>query len=135
MQYNMALAIVRGRVGLEDFEGDKISDPQVIDFMKKVTMTIDNSIANGAYNNGRYDSIVKIYLKDGKVLVEHVEWTKGDLPNPMSPSEMMEKFNDCIARALDMSKAQPIRDAVLNIEKLSSINVLLDAISEAALYE
>jgi 2-methylcitrate dehydratase PrpD len=135
MQYNMALAIVRGRVGLADFEGDRITDPKIIDFMKKVTMSVDNSIAGGGYNNGRYDSIVKIYLKDGKVLQEHFEWTKGDLANPLSPAELMEKFNDCIARSLDMSKAEPVRDAVLNIEKVSSINVLTDAISAAALYE
>jgi 2-methylcitrate dehydratase PrpD len=132
IQYNLALTIAHGNVTLSDYDGNVIDDPLIIDLMNKITMIIDDSIAHGKYSNGTFDSKVKVRLKDGRVLEEWVVDAKGDPGNPLSFGEVIDKFNACAVRALDMNKADRIRNDIAQIDKLATVKELLDAISDAA---
>ena len=69
----MAICLLnRTRPAIKDFEGAKITNPAILDLMKKVEMVEDPSIANGAYANGGWDTKVKVILNDGRELNERV---------------------------------------------------------------
>ncbi len=133
IQYNVALAILKGNVTLEDFDGTNIEDPEIFGLMKKISIEIDDSIAGGTYNNGRYDSIVKIHLKDGRTLEDWVVYAKGDPSNMMGQQEVMDKFLSCISRACNKNKLQQVWDNVSGIDKLSRVNNMLDTINDAVI--
>ena len=59
LNYNVALAVLYNSVKLSDFDDEFIKDEKVIDFMKKISMTVDMNLSEGKYNNGKFDSIVK----------------------------------------------------------------------------
>lgn len=133
IQYNVAVALIKGNITLEDFDGTDIEDPKVLELMKKILIKIDDSIAGGMYNNGKYDSIVKIHLKDGRVLQDWVVYAKGDPANMMTQQEVMTKFNSCISRACNKNKLKQVWDNVFGIDKLDHVRNMLDAINDAVI--
>jgi len=134
IQYNVALAILNGNVTLSDYDGDLIEDKSVKDLMKKITIEIDDSIAGGKYGNGKYDSKIKVYLKDGQVLNDWVIDAKGDSTNPLSFDEVLDKFKQCASRALDMDNIGVVLNCIMNIDKLETIKELIYSINDAAKY-
>jgi 2-methylcitrate dehydratase PrpD len=131
INYNIALAALYGTVKLANFDGELITDKKVIDFMPKIKMTIDPVIADGQYSNGKFDSIVKIYLKDGRVLEERTVNVKGDPTNRMSVQETYDKFFDCAKRLLKANEIKPIYDKLANLEKIPTIVELVESIQKA----
>lgn len=134
MSYNAALSILNDkRPGIKNFEGDTpfITDQAVLDFMKKVEMVVDHSIANGAYANGGWEAKVTIELNDGRILKEAVPYSRGESANPLTTDEVLEKFSDCLAVTLDPAKTGPIIDLLTRLETLTLISDLTAAVEKA----
>jgi 2-methylcitrate dehydratase PrpD len=133
MSYNLAISILHGtRPAIKDYEGTKITDDKTLALMKKIEMVVDPSIANGAYANGTWDTIVKVTLTDGRVLEERVKHSRGESANPLTTDEVVEKLKDCMAVTLDMSRTEPVIELVKDLEKLATIKELMAAIETAA---
>lgn len=133
INYNVALAVLYGNVTLKDFEGVDITDPRVIDFMQKVYMTVDDEVSGGQYNNGLFDNIVMVYLKDGRVLKERTVRAKGDFVNKMTETEIEEKFIDCASRALSNDGIAKVKQYIDVIGEKKSVQELTALINDAAL--
>ena len=133
LNYNIALSVINGTVGLEDFDREEITDQKIKDFMKKINMTVDMELSEGKYNNGKFDSIVKVYLKDGRILEEHTVDVKGDYLNKMSDKEIYNKFYDCAKRALNPAGIDKVKAALNNVEGMSNIKNLITTINESAI--
>jgi 2-methylcitrate dehydratase PrpD len=101
--------------------------------MKKINMTVDMELSEGKYNNGKFDSIVKVYLKDGRILEEHTVDVKGDYLNKMSDKEIYNKFYDCAKRALNPAGIDKVKAALNNVEGMSNIKNLITTINESAI--
>lgn len=132
VQYNVAVTLLRGTVSLADYDGVEITEPAVLDLMPRIESVLDDEIAGGAYNNGKYDSIVDIRLKDGRKFSEWVEFAKGDPAEPMTKEEINQKFIDGMARACRRDRAEAILNLVWNVDTLSCITEILDEIENAA---
>jgi 2-methylcitrate dehydratase PrpD len=133
LNYNIALSVINGTVKLEDFDKEEITDPRIKDFMKKVHMTVDMELSEGKYNNGKFDSIVKVHLKDGRILEEHTVNVKGDYLNKMNDKEIYDKFYDCAKRALNPEGIDKVKSALNNIEDMANIKDLITTINESAI--
>ncbi|MDL2226065.1 MmgE/PrpD family protein [Deltaproteobacteria bacterium OttesenSCG-928-M10] len=134
MSYNVALSMLRDkRPGIRDFEGDTpyITDQAVLDFMKKVEMVVDHSIAGGAYANGGWEANVTVELNDGRSFKESVPYSRGESANPLTTDEVLEKFSDCMAVTLDPAKTGPVIDLLKDLETMPLISDLTAAIEKA----
>lgn len=131
--YNVAVVLAKGhRPGILDFQGSEITDAELISTMQKVEMKIDDSIANGAYANGGWDTKMTVTLKDGRQLKERVEYSRGESRNPLSAEEVLEKFRECMSITLEPSKSELAIQLLQSLEKMESITALMNAIEQAA---
>ena len=133
LNYNLALAALYETAGLEHFDGDTIMDQKVIDFMPKVTKEIDMEVSGGLYSNGRFDCIVRVTLRDGRVFEERTPHAKGDPLSRMSAEEVYAKFFDCAKRAVRQDAVKAVYEKVYALEAEKPLRELIAMLEDAAL--
>lgn len=104
LYYTAALALVRGRVTLDDFGSEDLSDPDIIG------LSLKSSFRNNGGTNAKDASsgTIRIWLRNGDVLERHVAEPKGSLGNPISREDLIDKAVSCGARA-----PQPLAEAAM----------------------
>ena len=133
INYNVALTVLKGSVRLSDFDQEYITDSQIIDLMHKIQMTVDMDVSGGSYNNGKFDCIVDVYLKDGRTLSERTVDVKGDFMNKMPPADTYDKFYDCASRAIAPEAIPEINKRLFDLDNISDISDFIGFINENAL--
>jgi len=86
--YCVALAVMKGRVGQEEFSPRLLGDPAVQDLLARTTLVADASLATVA---GQRPARVTVRLKDGRTLTAMAEVRKGDPELPMTAEEKRDK--------------------------------------------
>jgi 2-methylcitrate dehydratase PrpD len=120
-QYAVATAFLFGSVKPEHFTEQAIRNPQIAEFAKKITLTPAQDVE---FEKAR----MTVTLKDGRKVSETVTKVKGDpLSNPMSHEDIIAKYwtNVEFSKKINQRKATLLLDAILNLEKLSSIRKLI----------
>ena len=85
VRYSTAVALVKGKVFVDDFSEEAIRDPRVLELVPRVEVELNNSSAQ----TGGLE--VEIKTKDGKSYQN-----KGQIvPPPMSRTEIIAKFKGC----------------------------------------
>lgn len=121
LQFCTALALVKGRAALEDFNNDSLNDPVIRDVMKKAVVFVHKAI-DDSYPE-KWGAMVEIQLKDGRHLLNQSDFPKGDPENPVSPEELQQKFKHILPVELRDSAADMITN-VLNIDSAKQIQFL-----------
>lgn len=93
MQYAMAATLLDGRIGLDSFSEAMVNRPQIQAFLPRVTSGEDGGAVLPRWAR------VTLRLRDGKVLTEEVFNLPGSAEDPLSESQLGEKFSDCMAFA------------------------------------
>jgi 2-methylcitrate dehydratase PrpD len=122
LPYSIAVMLVRGKAGLEEFSEEAVRDPHVLALAAKVGYEVDPSLDFPRHFSGH----VKVILKDGKILEESQPHPRGGLEIPLPPEEIIAKFRDNARMALSAEKVERIVEAVENLERLSTITELAD---------
>ena len=89
--YNVAVALVRGRVGLSEFDRATVLDPKI----RSLTERIATIPTDEHYCFGPQDITLK--LRNGKTVTRHVEVMKGHPDNPLSRAEQLAKVKECFS--------------------------------------
>jgi len=125
LPYSIAVMLIRGRAGLEEFSDEAIRDPEVLSLAKKVRYELDPTIDYPRHFSGH----VKIVLADGGILEENQPHPRGGLESPLPPEEIERKFRANARLALSAQQLELIVESVKRLEKLSSITALSDLLS------
>jgi 2-methylcitrate dehydratase PrpD len=125
LPYSIAVMLIRGRAGLEEFTDEAIHDPIVLELAKKVRYELDPSIDYPRHFSGH----VKIKLTDGKVLEENQPYPRGGFESPLPPEEIEQKFRANARLSLPEGQLDLIVESVKTLEQLSSITALTDQLS------
>lgn len=88
MPYSVAVALVTGRAGLDEFSEKYVGDEQVLALAKKVKV-VENAELTALCPSKRA-SIVTV-LSGGARYVEHVDYPKGEPENPLGEAEFRQK--------------------------------------------
>ena len=91
MEYSVAAALLDGNIQLSTFDDEAVLRPTVRGFLQRV----HKSEATGAMLP-RWAN-VKIQLKNGKTIEEHVTTSRGDAQDPLSDDELIAKAQDCFS--------------------------------------
>lgn len=108
-----ALALVRGRVTLDDFTDEALADPQVRALAGRVTARDDPDSRTSA------GGTLLVKLMDGSTLQASVPMPLGCPDRPLSREALIVKFVDCAARAarpITASRAEEIAHRLLGID-------------------
>lgn len=98
-----------------------MKDPAVLRQRAKVELIPDAELEK-LYP--RRAGIVELTFKDGTVLKERVDDTRGTLENPMTREEVVTKSQDLMAEYLGTDKSKNLIQAVLNCENMRDIRSL-----------
>jgi 2-methylcitrate dehydratase PrpD len=125
LPYSIAVMLIRGRAGLEEFSDEAIRDPEVLSLAKKVRYELDPTIDYPRHFSGH----VKMVLADGGILEENQPHPRGGLESPLPPEEIERKFRANARLALSGQQLELIVESVKRLEQLSSITALSDLLS------
>lgn len=120
VQYAVARALQDGAVRLKDFEGDAHLEPGVRRLLDVTEAAPHPDMPDNSKN--QWGAEVIATLKDGRCLsrrVENLVGRGGD--NPMSSSELWDKFSDCASRALPREQIAPLFERLETLEKVSEM--------------
>ena len=122
LPYSIAVMLVRGRAGLEEFTDDAIRHPEVLALAKKVRYELDDTIDYPRHFSGH----VKVCLDDGTILEENQPHPRGGLEDPLPPQEIEAKFRANARMRLAPDKTERVLEAVKRLENLPKITPLMD---------
>ena len=119
-RYVAACALLRGRVGPEDFFPDAMRDPDVLELARRVDMVIDGN----PDPNALVPVTVEIALRDGRSATDRVEVMYGHPERPMTRAAQLDKFRrncEAAARPIPRAAAERIIAAVARLESLPDV--------------
>jgi len=117
LQYVVAASLAHGAPHLATFEPEAIKDERVKALAQMVAVSIDPEFADAHED---YPTRVAVTLKDGRTVEKLVVYASGTAKNPMSATQLRDKFFDCAEHA---KVARP------NAEKIAAI---LDKLGDQA---
>jgi len=126
LPYSIAVMLVHGRAGLEEFTDAAIHDAEVLRLAARVRYELDSSIDYPRHFSGH----VKVLLDDGTVLEENQPHPRGGFEDPLPPSDIEAKFRANAKLALPMNRVERILDAVRHLEQLPSTRELSDLLTQ-----
>ncbi len=120
LPYSVAVMLVRGRAGLEEFSDKSLHDSQILSLAGKVRYELDPTIDYPRHFSGH----VRIRLKDGTILEENQSHPRGGLESPLPPEEIEGKFRANAGLVLRRDKVEKIISVVRQLEELASVEEL-----------
>lgn len=93
MEFCLAILLVDGKAGLSQYTDAVVQRPDVQEMIRRVNFYVDPEAERAGLD--KMTSILKIHLKDGRVLTGRARFAKGSPANPMSYDEVAEKFRGC----------------------------------------
>jgi 2-methylcitrate dehydratase PrpD len=122
LPYSIAVMIVRGRAGLDQFTDEAIRDSTVLDLARRVRYELDPTIDYPRHFSGH----VKVFMKDGSLLEENQAHPRGGFEDPLPPKEIQEKFRANAGLALPAGKVEEIVKLIDRLEEIPSIGILTE---------
>lgn len=120
LPFSIAVMLIRGRAGLDEFSDEAIKDAAILGLSKRVRYELDPTIDYPRHFSGH----VKIRLEDGTILEENQPHPRGGFESPLPPEEIEDKFRGNARLALPAAKVDELLDMVRRLEQLPSITGL-----------
>ncbi|MBI5446502.1 MAG: MmgE/PrpD family protein [Deltaproteobacteria bacterium] len=128
-EFCVALALVRGRVGLSEFSDENAGDPSIRAAGRKVKKYVTEEV--GRAGTTYPGAVVTLVLRDGRRLTERVGARKGSPANPLSRDEIASKFLANATPELGGERAREVLERTLALERLGDVRELVRAFPAA----
>ena len=123
MEFCMAALLLYRKAGLMEFTDEVVNRPAVQQMIARVKFGVDPVAEAAGYN--KMTTILKIHLKDGRVIGGRADFGKGSPAIPMSFADVTAKFLDCAGFAKwPAAKAKSVVEAVRAMEKIPDVRQL-----------
>lgn len=122
LPYSIAVMLIRGRAGLEEFSESAIRDHELLDLAAKVRYEVDPKIDYPRHFEGH----VQVKMKDGHVFTEDQLHPRGGYEDPLPPEEVDTKFRANARLALAEDDVEEIIRMVQQLEALPVISRLTE---------
>jgi 2-methylcitrate dehydratase PrpD len=122
VQYMVSAILFEGKLTFETaHDYQRFRNRDILALKEKVQLVGDEEMER---TGPRFQGLVEITLKSGKMLREHVINCRGRPENPMSPDEVEKKAAWLMEPVLGKSKVEQIIDSIRQIESLTSTREL-----------
>lgn len=95
LEFCMAALLLDRQCGLGQFNDEYVNRPEVQEAIRRVEYRTFTEAQAREQNHTIVTSAVEIVLKDGRILAERADFGKGNKADPMSESEVVDKFREC----------------------------------------
>jgi 2-methylcitrate dehydratase PrpD len=129
MEFCMAIILVDGTADLTKFTDAVVNRPDVQAMINRVRFYADPEAEKEGYD--KMTTIIKITLKDGRIIKGRADFGKGSPSDPMSYDDVAEKFQGCAAFAdWPKAKASQVIDLVRKLEDVPDVRALTALLSK-----
>jgi len=125
VQYTTAVALVDGEITMDSFTNERRFAADVTALLPRVALRVDRSIP-GDFD--RMHVIVRIALKDGRMLEKRVSKLTGWCGVPLERDERLRKFYNCALRVLERPAAERLLELVDRLEQLEDVAEICDIV-------
>jgi 2-methylcitrate dehydratase PrpD len=122
LPFCLASILLRRRAGVREFSDDFVRSPEVQKMMKQIKTILDPEIEVRGYT--KILSRVEIRLKEGRTLTRDSGPYKGGPENPLTDSELEEKFVSCAELALPRENIYRGLELIKRMEKVENVSLL-----------
>ena len=136
MEFCMAILLLERKATLSSFTDAVVQRPDVQDMIRRVRYYVDPEFDKRTARGESLqavlveESILKVYMKDGKVLTERTVAAKGSPENPMTFDEVADKFRGNAEFAKWPSqKAEAVIQLVKSLENVPDMSRLTAALA------
>jgi 2-methylcitrate dehydratase PrpD len=128
MEFCLAILLLERKAGLSQFTDKVVQRPDVQAMMRRINFYVDPEAESAGFD--KMTSILKIALKDGKVITGRAAFGKGSPENSMTFEEVATKFRGCAEYAeWPEAKAEKIITFVRGFESASDLSPLTPLLS------
>lgn len=114
--YSVAADMVLGNASLPSFAAKNRRDPRILDFMKKISFTVDRTQADDE------EPQVEVRLKNGSAFREHVKWPLGAPQNPVTDEALLTKFRSVVSMAMADGVTAELADLFMQLPEIEDVN-------------
>jgi 2-methylcitrate dehydratase PrpD len=105
LEYAIAARLIHGEVGIGTFTDEKVNDPRIQSFMKKVDMRIDPELEKLGFI-GTAPIRMRVKLIDGETISLANDLAMGNPEKPLTPAKFEKKFMNCVVPGAGNDAAQ-----------------------------
>jgi 2-methylcitrate dehydratase PrpD len=128
MEFCMAILLLTRKAGLSEFSDRVVQQPEIQEMIRRINFYVDPEAENAGYD--KMTSLLKIHLKDGRVITGHADFGKGSPANPMTFEEAATKFRGCAEYAAwPKVKTEKLVALVKDLEAVPDMIVLMPLLS------
>jgi 2-methylcitrate dehydratase PrpD len=128
MEFCMAILLLERKAGLGEFSDKAVQRADVREMIKRINFYVDPEAESAGFD--KMTSLLKIHLKDGKVIAGRADFAKGSPANPMTFEEAAAKFRGCAEYAdWPKSKTEKIIAFVRALDSVPDVSVLSPLLS------
>ncbi|MGH7844018.1 MAG: MmgE/PrpD family protein [Candidatus Binatia bacterium] len=120
--YIAAVALLKGRLTLADFDEAALKDSELLGLSSKIRREDDPNSGRPKYASGH----VFVKTKDGKVYEERQHIHPGHIENPVSAEDVQEKYRYNALRLLNETQADSLMKQLITIDELPSVRQLTE---------
>jgi 2-methylcitrate dehydratase PrpD len=123
MEFCLAILLLERKAGLSQFSDKVVQRSDIREMMSKINFYVDPAAESAGFD--KMTSILKITLKNGKVITGQAAFGKGSPANPMSFEEAASKFRGCAEFAeWPEAKTNKIIEFVKTLETVPDVSAL-----------
>jgi len=123
MEFCVAILLLQRKAGLGEFSDQVIQRADVQEMIRRINFYVDPEAESAGFD--KMTSILKIHLKDGRVITGRADFAKGSPADPMTFEEAASKFRGCAEYAhCPRTKAEEIIAFVRALELAKDVGVL-----------
>ncbi|RMB02721.1 MmgE/PrpD family protein [Eilatimonas milleporae] len=111
LEYNLAVGLRDGTVGLDAFLPDNIARQDASDLIPLVKKDYVEKLES------EFDTEVHVHLRDGRTVSTNIHMPVGSSALPLNRGQLWEKFEGCVQSRLDKRRASAVRDALCALEQ------------------
>jgi 2-methylcitrate dehydratase PrpD len=126
-EYCLAAPLIRGKLGLAEFDLAVVQDPAIRDMISRVEVAVHPDLSGPDSVSFSSPAIIEVDTRDGRTLRKLVREMKGHPKNPLAASDIEAKFVECGERVLPK---EVVRRALEKIQKLDQLPSIKDLIND-----
>jgi 2-methylcitrate dehydratase PrpD len=128
MEFCLAILLLERKAGLGQFSDKVVQRSDVQEMIGKINFYVDPEAENAGFD--KMTSILRVHLRDGRMVTGRADFAKGSPANPMSFDETATKFRGCAEFAeWPKAKTEQIVAFTKSLEAATDISALSPLLS------
>ena len=128
LYYGLAVIAVDGMAFTEQYREDRLKDPRLLDFISRVSATVDPEIeAMGA--PFRHSARIRVTTHDGRVIEKMILHRRGSPEAPLKPEDIEYKYRHVVRSCIPEARMERILELVRRLERLDTTAELIELLA------